>query len=246
GSSAGALNAAWLLCGRAVESRGAGWDPAILRRVIDPRRALRGGAVVDTHHLVHTVYERVVPMDFAAVLANPVRFHPLATDAAGGEAVDLRPYLSSTADVQAALRASTAMPLLTGGAVELAGRRWLDAGLAEAVPVLTALAQGATHLVALRTRRADETPAPPGRLEREVVGRYLQRVAPGAARAWAQRAERYAEAERVLASHPAALQVRPPADAPAVGRTERDPALLRRAVELGRIAADEALAAVLA
>lgn len=241
GSSAGTLNAAWLLCGRAEQSLRAWWDPTVMRRVIDPRRALRGGPVVDTHHLVHTVYERVVPMDFAAVLHSPVAFHPLATDTQTGASVDLRPYVSTTADLQTALRASTGLPLLAGPPVELGGRTWLDAGLSESVPVTTAVGQGATHLVVLRTRRQDERLAPPTRLEREVIGRYLRRVAPGAAAAWAQRAARYADDERTLATHPAVVQIRPPDGAPRVGRTERDPVLLRRVVELGRTAALQAL-----
>ena len=32
-------------------------------------------------------------MDFDAVLASPVEFHPLATDAATGQSTDLRPLL---------------------------------------------------------------------------------------------------------------------------------------------------------
>src|SRR5215467_9257632 len=48
GSSAGALNAAWLLCGRAESTMHAWWDPTIMRTTIDPRRALRRQPVVDT------------------------------------------------------------------------------------------------------------------------------------------------------------------------------------------------------
>ena len=64
GSSAGALNAAWLLCCRAGRTAHAWWDPTIMRATIDPRRALRRRPVVDTHFLVHTVYTDIMPMDF--------------------------------------------------------------------------------------------------------------------------------------------------------------------------------------
>ena len=47
GSSAGALNGAWLLCGRAPEAM-AGWTaPGVMRRVMDSRRVVRGRPVVD-------------------------------------------------------------------------------------------------------------------------------------------------------------------------------------------------------
>ncbi|WP_280369569.1 patatin-like phospholipase family protein [Nocardia wallacei] len=244
GSSAGALNGAWLLCGRANRARRA-WHGDVVRRVISPARALRGGCVVDTRYLVHAVYERIVPMDFAAILANPVTFHPIGTDAADGAAVDLHPYLTDVASLQRALRASTCMPILAGPPVSLAGRRYVDAGMSESVPIRTALAQGATHALVLRTRRADEIPSVPSELERRVVTRFLARNAPGVVAGWLARAEQHHRDERAMAEHAAILQIRPPAGSPTVGRVARDERLLLRALELGRAATTAALASYL-
>jgi predicted patatin/cPLA2 family phospholipase len=91
---------------------------------------------------------------FDAVLASPVELHPLATDAATGQSTDLRPLISTPAELRLALRASAALPLLAGPPVEFAGRRFYAAGVSESVPYRTALAQGATHLLILRSRRA--------------------------------------------------------------------------------------------
>jgi hypothetical protein len=55
------------------------------------------------------------------------------------------------------------------------------------------------------------------------------------------RHERRAEEERALAEHPAVVQIRPPADVPVIGRVERDPQILRRAVDCGRAVASAAL-----
>ncbi|WP_036567611.1 patatin family protein [Nocardia sp. BMG51109] len=240
GSSAGALNGAWLLCGRAVVSRRA-WQADVVRRVIAPARALRGGHVVDTRYLVHAVYERIVPMDFPAILANPVTFHPIGTDSADGSAVDLHPHIGDVASLQCALRASACMPILAGRPVTLAERRYVDAGLSEPVPIRTALAQGATHALVLRTRRIDETPSTPSPLERRVVTRFLSRHAPGVVGSWLARADQYDRDEHVMANHPAILQIRPPAGSPTVGRIARDERLLLRALDLGRAATAEAL-----
>lgn len=233
GASAGALNGAWLLCGRAVQSRRA-WSPEVINRVISPSRALRGGRVVDTEYLVHTVYERIVPMDFPAILANPVTFHPIATDAETGEAVDLHSGLTDPASVQAALRASTCLPILAGRPVQFGDRRYVDAGLSESVPVRTALTQGATRVLVLRTRRSDEIMGTPSGLETRVVARYLSRHAPGAVRPWLSRVERHHSDERDFDSDPAVLQIRPPADAPGISRTSRDPEAIQQALTLGR------------
>ena len=242
GSSAGALNGAWLLCGRAESTKHAWWDPTIMRTTIAPRRALRGRPIVDTRFLVDTVYTEIMPMGFEEILESTVEFHPIATDAGTGLPADLHDLIHDRPSLQAALRASTAMPLLAGRPIELGGRSFVDAGVSEAVPVRTALAQHATHLVALRTKRTDETTSAPSGAERLVLSRWLARHAPGALDPWLNRVAIRAEEERLLATHPASLQIRPPLGSVRIGRTERREGPLRTAVETGRQATLAALA----
>jgi predicted patatin/cPLA2 family phospholipase len=151
GSSAGAINGAWLLSANPEGLRG--WtDPAFAQALISWRAMLRRRPVIDVETLVEEVYVREFPMDFASVVANPVEYHPLATDAVTGQATDLRPALGSPAEFRLALRASAALPFLAGPAVTLRGRRFYDAGVAESVPFRTPLAQGATHVMVLRSK----------------------------------------------------------------------------------------------
>jgi predicted patatin/cPLA2 family phospholipase len=239
GSSAGALNGAWLLSGRALTGMRGWWDPEIMRRVINPWRLLRGQPVVDTEYLVHTVYKNLTPMDFTAILANPVTYHPLATDADTGESVDLQPYIHRVEDLQLALRATTCLPILAGSPIQLGGRRFVDAGVAEPLPFRTALGQGATHVLVLRTRRATERPTKPPRSQRMVVPRYL----PGLKRVCLEQHSRDVADEQLLTELQSVMSVRPPSDAPPVTALERDPKVLRRAVMLGRAAVHAALAA---
>ena len=155
GASAGAITGAWLLS-RPEGLRG--WaEPAYAKTLIRRSALLRGRPVVDIRALIEDLYQTTFPMDFAAVLASPAELHPLATDAATGQSTDLRPFIGNPAELRLALRASAALPLLAGPPVEFAGRRFYDAGVSESVPYRTALAQGATHLLILRSRRA---PAP--------------------------------------------------------------------------------------
>ena len=166
GASAGAITGAWLLS-RPQGLRG--WtEPAYARAFIRRSGLLRGRPVADVRALIEELYQTTFPMDFAAVLASPVEFHPLATDAATGQSTDLRPLCGSPAELRLALRASAALPLLAGPPVQLDGRRFYDAGLSESVPYRTALAQGATHVLVLRSRREAAawpaaSAAPPGR-----------------------------------------------------------------------------------
>ncbi|NLJ53444.1 MAG: patatin family protein, partial [Intrasporangiaceae bacterium] len=171
----------------------------------------------------------------------PVEYHPLATDAATGEAVDLAPFIRDVPSLRDVLRASTRLPVLGGPLIEIEGRQFLDAGLAENVPVTTAFAQGATHVLALRTQQPREFRPRPSRLEDRVVRTWLSRRAPGALGAWTARHERVLAEERLLATDPRVRQIAPPESAPSVGLLSRTTETLRQAVAIGRAAVDEVL-----
>ncbi len=205
GASAGAITGAWLLS----RPEGLhGWtEPAYARTLIRRSAALRGRPVADVRALIEDLYQTTFPMDFAAVLASPVEFHPLATDAATGESTDLRPLISDPAGLRLALRASAALPLLAGPPVTITGRRFYDAGVSESIPYRTALTQGATHILVLRSRRAQDAPTP----ERRAPATAREGDTPAAALA-----ER-AQEERAPAVAPEGLA----ADAPAVSRVAR-------------------------
>ena len=159
GSSAGALTGAWLVSSEPDRLRG--WaDPDYAKTLIRWSSLLRGRPVVDVRGLVEEVYQTVFPMDFASILASPVEYHPLGTDAESGESTDLRPLISTPAELRLALRASASLPFLAGPPVELRGQRFYDAGVAESIPFRTPHAQGATHILVLRSRRPFALGAP--------------------------------------------------------------------------------------
>ncbi|MFE3545043.1 patatin family protein [Nocardia sp. NPDC059177] len=237
GTSAGAINGAWLLCGRAATGMRSWTDPAIMRRAIDPRRALRGRPIFDLHYLIHQVYDGIEPMDFPAILANPTSLHPIATDIKTGQSVDLRPHIVDKTTLMTALRASAGLPLLAGPPVALGGGSFFDGGLTETVPIRSAVRAGATHALVLRTRRTDELRPPAPLLHRVVGGGYMRAIAPGAYRAWSRRPGQQAIEDRFLADlGDRVLQIHPPAAAPPVDSAARDTDLLARALDLGRTA----------
>ena len=152
GASAGAITGAWLLSSRPQGLRG--WaDPDYARTLIRWSALLRGRPVVDVRTLIEVVYQTEFPMDFESILNSSVEYHPLGTDARTGESTDLRPLIGDPAELRLALRASASLPFLAGPPVTLRGRRFYDAGVAESVPFRTPLAQGATHVLVLRSRR---------------------------------------------------------------------------------------------
>jgi len=237
GTSGGALNAAWLLTGEAQRWLPSwAWDEVGAAGVTDPRRMLRGGVMIDLRVLVEHVYERITPMDFDAILANPISFHPIATDARSGASGDLAPLIRDRRTLQIALRASACLPLLSGRPVRLGPRSWVDGGLSEAVPFRSALAAGATHVLVLRTRRENQRLIPT-RGEGVVLAPYFLAFARGARRSYDVRHHTYADDDLRLSSlAPHLTQVRPPLGSPDVSRLSRDADAIRGAIEIGRSA----------
>jgi predicted patatin/cPLA2 family phospholipase len=248
GSSAGTLNAMWLVSGRVREGIPTWIDPALVHELIQPRRLLRGGPVVDVTTLVEERYEQLAPGLFDGVLSAPTELHPLATEVETAEPVDLRDQIADERTLRLALRATACLPLLAGPPVELGGRRFIDAGLSASIPFRAALADGATHVLVLRSRRHGERVPASNGLGAAVTGRALRRISPALERAFRTRAEREHADEDFLdgyrddpAREPAILAIHPAPDSPVPSRLERDVAIVRAGLEAGRQAALEAL-----
>jgi predicted acylesterase/phospholipase RssA len=262
GASAGAITGAWLLSSTPEGLRG--WaDPDYARTLIRWSALLRGRPVVDVRTLVEVVYQTEFPMDFDSVLASPVEYHPLGTDAETGESTDLRPLIADPVELRLALRASASLPFLAGPPVELRGRRFYDAGITESVPFRTPLAQGATHVLVLRSRRPLATdpalgpdpdgldgldgatalaPLPPSRSIRMLNRTTLRNESLALRTAMLTRHARgAADVAGILAMEAAgkALMIYPPASTPPVSRLTTDSRLLAGALESGREAARE-------
>lgn len=241
GSSMGAITAAWLLSGKAEHGSSYWWYPDTMPNVIRPRAVLRRKPVVDLEFLMNQVYQDWAGLDFDAILDNPVRLHPIATDADRGDALDLLPYLDNGEALKLALRGSAGLPLLSGPLIRLGGRRLLDGGLTESIPFRSAVRDGATHVLVLRTRRADEPAKPPPRVEDLAVTAFLRRTAPATLTAWRTRPARRRADDEELRGAENLTQVLVPAHAPEVSRLAVDPVLLHRAFDLGAEAMANAL-----
>jgi predicted patatin/cPLA2 family phospholipase len=249
GSSAGTLNAMWLVSGRVREGIPTWTDPALVAELIDWRRALGRRPVVGIKTLVEQRYEQLAPGLFDAVLCSKTRLHPIATDIESGQPVDLAGSIRDEETLQLALRASATLPLLAGTPVELNGRHYLDAGLSAAIPFRAAIAEGSTHILLLRSRQAGQVPSAPTGLGARVMPRLLRRISPAIAEGFLTRATREGEDEELLARHdedpalqPHILSVRPPPGSPVPSRLERDVDVVRAGLEAGRQALHQALA----
>ena len=248
GASAGTLNAAWLVSGAASTGISTWSDPALRTASTGRGNLLRGKPIVDSAYLTETVYEKLAPMPFDEILGNPVGFHPLATDTATGESTDLAPLVTDRLTLKLALRASTALPILSGRPIDLGGRRFFDAGISESIPYRTATEQGATHILVLRSRRDGEQESSNSGRSGRAIARYLSRYSRGLAAAFLDRPNRLSrddlhleEAEADPDAMPAVLSLRPPVGTPAIGRLERDQGRVIVGLQAGERVATAAL-----
>jgi predicted patatin/cPLA2 family phospholipase len=171
-----------------------------------------------------------LPLAMVATDVDTARPHPLTG-------------FTTPDEVLGALKASGRLPVLAGPPATFRGRRWLDGGITEPVPVSAAIALGATHAIVVATRPLGSAPGY-GPFDR-AIALYLQRVNPALAEAFRERPERY----RSLFTHLAEGQVglptvtlTPRRSDPVPSRLERDAGLLREAAAASADTARDTLA----
>jgi predicted patatin/cPLA2 family phospholipase len=151
GVSAGALSGCATAAGQAALSA-THFQDAASQRVVNRARALVGRPVIDFDALFEEVIAARKPLSLDALSSGP-EFRALATSL---DTLSLR-VLDRFADAEElmqAVRASAWLPRLGGAAPVFRDERMGDGGLIEPIPYQTAVRQGATHVLVLRSRPA--------------------------------------------------------------------------------------------
>jgi predicted patatin/cPLA2 family phospholipase len=151
GVSAGAVNASALAMGQAALSA-THYQDAATRRVINRARPLLGRPVVDFDVLFGEIIAARKPLSFAALASGP-ELRALAVSLETGDVRVLQDF-ADIDELMQAVRASAALPMLGGEPPVFRGERLVDGGLIESIPYETALREGATHVLVLRSRPA--------------------------------------------------------------------------------------------
>ena len=156
GSSAGAINGAYLLAGQAKEAVRVYVDLLSNRNFINPWRFWK---IVDIDYLVDDVLKRLLPLNVEAVKASRTTLEIILADADTAEPV----IISNRSDVDfyELIRATAALPALYNRKVLIDGRYYVDGGVADSVPAAYAAAaaaetgSGSADILAVVTRPPD-------------------------------------------------------------------------------------------
>lgn len=228
GCSSGALAGCYAAAGQA-ELWARSFEDAACRAFIDPRRALRRRPVLDLEYLFGTVCGSRRPLSAAGMAQGP-ELRTVAVTADTGEQRVLAGF-AEPAEALAAVRASCTIPLVAGGPTTFRGEPLVDGGMIEPIPYRTALREGATHVLVLRSRHARWRAVERRTLAERALGRAHPALAPLLDRC---HAGYNADAEALAEGHDARVaQVAPPAGARLVGRFSTDAPRIAHSVALG-------------
>lgn len=121
-------------------------------RFISFRNWLKTGDVVDEQFSYHELPEKLVPYDYEAFLKSTVPFYAVCTNLESGEAEYIRVTdMLKQIDV---LRASASLPYFSR-IVTLDGKKYLDGGIADSIPLDAFVNMGYNKNVVVLTRPAD-------------------------------------------------------------------------------------------
>ena len=234
GVSAGACQACSYLCrqpGRGLRV----WvnytdDP----RFISLRSLLTTGDMIGAELNYDLVPRKLDPLDNAAFLASGARFTAVLTDVETGKPAYI-PIRDMFEDIDA-VRASASLPLVSR-MVTYRGRRYLDGGVSDSIPIRRAIADGCDRNLLVLTQAPGYRKAPNKALPLMKLryGKY-----PGLVEAVARRHIMYNDALDFIKKEEAAgrlFVLRP--DAPLnIGRVEKDPEKLTRIHDMGYAVAE--------
>jgi predicted patatin/cPLA2 family phospholipase len=248
GSSAGAVNGAYLLSGQSALGTHAYYEDINTNAFASYWRALGRKPIVNLEYLYEDVVIGAKPLFSDGVLESPIPLRIVASD------VDrltwcVLPYRDAPS-LRRALHCSARMPIVAGGPLEYDGTRYYDAMIFQPIPLEVALGDGCTHVLVLLTRPRAGSRREPGFVEKHFIAPQLERIREGLGVAYLTRGRRYrAIRERIFAAEeaheglPQILAVAPPASA-AISNLEKRRSRLLHAGAAGMSAAVMAIAGV--
>ena len=169
--------------------------------------------------------------DWETYKNNPLDFYAVATDIESGEPV-YHKCLTLDKEEMPWLRASASLPLVAR-IVKIDGKKLLDGGIADSIPLKFFEKEGYDRNVLILTRPRDYVKKPASLMK---LIRLKYRKYPKLIEALADRHNQYNETSAYINEKEASgeiLVIRPPEELP-IGRMEHDPERIKAAYEIGR------------
>lgn len=202
------------------------------------RSLITTGNLFGAEFCYHTIPDSIDIFDTEAYLANPMDFYVVCTDVETGKAV----YINSDDagdDSLEYFRASASMPLVSTP-VEINGKKYLDGGIADSVPIqyFESIGYGRNVIILTQPMGYIKKPSSAAKLMKYALKQY-----PMIAKTMENRHNEYNETLAYIAEKEKVgevLVIRPES-ALDIGRTEHDPERMQKVYDLGRAAGEKYL-----
>lgn len=202
------------------------------------RSLIKTGNLFGAEFCYHTIPNEIDLFDNQAWLDNPMDFYVVVTDIETGKAV----YINSDdagEDALECFRASASMPIVSKP-VEIKGRKYLDGGIADSVPIQYFESIGFEKNVIILTQPQGFVKQPSSVAK---LLKYVMKDYPAVAETMANRHIEYNETLAYIAEREKsgdALVIRPEAPL-GIGRVEHDPDKMQAVYDEGRRVAEKYL-----
>ena len=236
GVSAGAYNLISYLSGVPGISLLVFRDLATSSEFLNYRRFFRGGHLLDLDWLLHTGLPES-KLNPGSIYQHAKPLYVGVTDVSTGQAE----YINITPDnIESAIKASTALPLIYRGFPKIDGRPMTDGGIADGIPVAEAIRLGAKRIMVIRSRHMNYVKRDSlwHKYIRWKLGNY-----PALSQTMRERVKRFDDVIRLIRNPPGGvkiLEVCPPVEF-GIGRFSRNQKLLQYGYDAGFNQADDIL-----
>lgn len=203
------------------------------KRFCSIQSLIKTGDLFGAEFCYHTIPDKLDIFDTEAYLANPMDFYVVVTDVETGKAV----YINSDEAGENSLecfRASASMPLVSRP-VEIKGKKYLDGGIADSVPIQYFESIGFDRNVIILTQPLGYVKKPSSAAK---IMKYALKQYPKIAETMFDRHNEYNSTLDYIAAKERAgevLVIRPEAPLE-IGRTEHNPDKMQKVYDLGRAA----------
>ncbi|WP_408646840.1 patatin-like phospholipase family protein [Vibrio ponticus] len=228
GVSAGASNLAAYLAKMPGRNLKIYLDYSRRKEFINLRQYLGGGDLMDLDWMWRITLEEL-GIDKRVLREDPRPFFLVVARQDSGYAEYHTPDVDSLAET---MKASSALPIMYRHGVELGEHRYVDGGVADAIPVAEAIARGARKIMVLRSRPASYRKG--GEKFKPLLKRLL-RDTPELIEPMLTRSERYNQTLALIENPPPGVQIIQvcPPESFKLKRLSRDASSLQSAYQLG-------------
>ena len=177
GTSAGAIAGAFFVVEKGTHGSSMYYTVLNSQRFVDRRRLVRSGPVLDIEWLVNEAFD-TQGFTWPALVESNIPLWAVVSPVDPQNPTQLFRVGETEAKARSVLVATASIPVVAGPSKIVEGQEYVDGGMLEAVPWRSAMQRGATHVLAIRSRRwvEDGRPEDYNLFERTTVPRLVRRT----------------------------------------------------------------------